>query len=88
MTPEIGDIVFVQDYIGSEGRRDVDVWFHIINDGDFLSLDLSQASHGFENSEVGFYDLTTISGQFAPKFLPEMLAQWNREGIKFIQIKS
>lgn len=57
--PKIGKLVYTQEII-RDNESKFDFWYWIENPEDFIHIDLSTTSHGFEHSEVGFYDLSTL----------------------------
>jgi len=56
---EIGEVLLVREFQNGE-KLYLDVWFAIVNTADFLQIDKSRASHGFECSDEGFYPLETL----------------------------
>lgn len=83
--PEIGDLIYTQELQRSEWITTIDFWYEIKNPKDFTDIDLASCSHGFESSEVGFYDLADIIGNYRPLHLERLLADWNKNGVKFVQ---
>ncbi len=81
---KIGPLVHTQEII-SEDRSVFDFWYWIENAEDFLTVDLSKASHGFEHSEVGFYDLEMLGDNFKPVSLKKLQKIWETEGVRFIE---
>ncbi len=75
--PEIGPLVYSQEFTRSNGLTTYDFWYAIKNVGDFQNVDISRASHGFEHEEVGFYDLADIAGKYKPARLGELVKIWN-----------
>lgn len=66
-----------------------DFWYWIENAEDFLAVDLSTATHGFEHSEVGFYtmDEMELSGNaYKPLTLKKLLATWIEKGPVFVEM--
>lgn len=83
--PVIGDLVYTQEFGRSSGLTTYDFWYAIENADDYVDVDPSKCTHGFEHDEIGFYDPAEIAGQFKPANLPELLAQWTSGGFRFIQ---
>ena len=69
---KIGPLVYTQEII-REKESKFDFWFWIENPTDFLSVDLSSVSHGFEHSEVGFYDPRCLDAPVKPDRLAELV---------------
>ena len=70
----IGKLLHINDFLRKKnGESVVDLRYEILNPEDFMNIDLSKASHGFENSEVGFYDLDTIQGMYKPETLKSVI---------------
>lgn len=68
VTPIVWEMIYVNDFIRKKNWESVvDLRYEILNPNDFFQIDLESASHGFENSEVWFYDLSTISKQYQPE---------------------
>ena len=55
-----------------------DFWYWVENPEDFIEVDLELASHGFEHSEVGFYDPETLD-VVRPLGLGALLVEWNEK---------
>lgn len=56
-----------------------DFWYWIDNAEDFVNIDLSKASHGFEHQEVGFYSLDELraaGGTYKPTSMDRLLSIW------------
>lgn len=67
VTPEIGNLLFIQQFMDGE-REQLEFFFHIINADDYEELDLSKTSHGeIEVAEYGFVDPKKT--HILPKFL-------------------
>ncbi len=81
---QIGPLVYTQEII-REKETKFDFWFWIENPTDFLSVDLSKVSHGFEHSEVGFYDPRSLDAPVKPERIAELLDIWNEKGPVFVQ---
>jgi 8-oxo-dGTP pyrophosphatase MutT (NUDIX family) len=84
----IGPLVYSQEIIREEHTM-FDFWYWIENAEDFLNVDLSQATHGFEHSEVGFYTLEEFetSGEtYKPLSVKKLLATWIEKGPVFVEM--
>lgn len=81
---KIGPLVYTQQIIKEHDSK-FDFWYWIENPEDFLDVDLSKASHGFEHSEVGFYDPSMLDAPYRPEILPELMKIWNEKGPVFVQ---
>lgn len=65
--PEIGQLLYVQQFTHN-GHESLEFFFHVLNAADYLTLDLSAASHAAEEIEQAeFVDPSTEP--FLPKFL-------------------
>jgi 8-oxo-dGTP pyrophosphatase MutT (NUDIX family) len=68
--PDIGNLLFVQQFMYKDTDQ-TELFFNITNVDDFQAIDLSKASHGFEEiEEIGFVDPSTT--KLLPKFLTEI----------------
>lgn len=57
VTPEIGNLLFVQQYTEGENSEQLEFFFHITNNADFREIDLSKTTHGdIEIANYGFVD--------------------------------
>lgn len=83
--PVIGDLLYTQEFVRSDSTITFDFWYEIKNSEDFLMVDISKCSHGFEHTEVGFYDLSPITGNYFPSHLADLLGEWNTSEVKFLQ---
>lgn len=84
--PVIGDLVYTQEFVRSDGTTTFDFWYEIKNSEDFLDVDISRCSHGFEHSEVGFYDENSeFSGAVKPDNIWELVAEWRKGDGGFLQ---
>lgn len=65
--PIVGNLLYVQQF--AYGEKDyLEFFFHIINAGDYLAIDLSKTTHGeLEIAEIGFIEPS------AARLLPEFL---------------
>jgi len=71
---KIWKLAYINDFIRKKNWESViDLRYAIQNPEDFTNIDLSKASHGFENSEVGFYDLNKIQWEYKPENLKDVL---------------
>ena len=50
-----------------------------------MSVDLATVSHGFEHSEVGFYDPRKLESPVRPLRIPELIDIWSVQGPIFVQ---
>jgi len=67
VTPIIGNLLFIQQYIDSE-REFLEFFFHITNADDYETIDLASTSHGLlEIRNVGF--ISPSSRNILPDFL-------------------
>lgn len=73
--PKIGKLVYTQEIIRDQETK-IDFWYWIENPEDFVTVDLSQASHGDEHSEVGFYDPSELGTDVRPNILPKLMKIW------------
>lgn len=81
----IGNLVYTQEIVRPEGTF-LDFWYEIKNGEGFLAVDLSLCSHGFEQSEVGFYDENSeLDGIVRPEHIWELVEEWKKDGGRFIQ---
>ncbi len=90
--PVIGNLIYTQEFVRSEefiqsnGTTTFDFWYEIKNSEDFLNIDISKCSHGFEHDHVGFYDKnSTLDGVVKPDHIWTLLQEWNETKGKFIQ---
>ena len=81
---KIGPLVYTQQIIGAT-KSTFDYWYWIENPEDFLHIDLTQASHGFESSEVGFYTPAELDAPYKPDCIQTLIDIWNAKGPIFIQ---
>ncbi len=72
---KVGPLVYTQQII-RENKSTFDYWYWIENASDFLDIDLSKASHGFEHTEVGFYDPAELTAPYRPLTLPTLMKIW------------
>lgn len=70
--PEIGALLYINEFVKWD-KTTLDFRYNIENPKDFLNIDVSKASHGFEISEVWFYSLEDFGWDLRPDFLPNLL---------------
>jgi len=59
VSPEIGKLLYVQQYRDDKGREYLEFFYHITNVGDYETIDLASTTHGeIEVAEYGFVDPT------------------------------
>jgi len=86
VTPVIGNLVYTRELTNSQGITVTDFWYEIRNPADFLSVDITTCSHGFEHSEVGFYSPEMLSGAIIkPDNIWELLEIWKERPGEFTQ---
>ena len=69
--PEIGRLLFIQQFVRGNGIEQLEFFYEIKNWDDYLSVDLTKTSHGVEEIKwVGFVDAKTAN--VLPKFLQEI----------------
>lgn len=78
VVPEIWALLFTHEFVwwDTNEHTTIDLRYAIHNGHDFVNVDISQASHGFEHTDVGFYDLATFSETYLPKFLDTFLSDY------------
>lgn len=75
ITPVIGRLLYVHQFMRGEAADGPEFFFHIENVDDFDSIDLSKTSHGaLEIAEISFHDPRTLSSVL-PEFLVELADQ-------------
>ena len=68
VAPQIGTLLYIQQYTMDNGREELEFFYHIINADDYNEIDLASTSHGeIEIAEYGFIDPSTSA--ILPKFL-------------------
>lgn len=66
--PDIGKLLYVQQFADSKNQEHLEFFFHVTNGADFTTIDLSKTSHGEEEiAELDFVDADKI--HVLPKFL-------------------
>jgi len=66
ITPVIGKLIAVNSFVRKNWESVCDVWYEVSNRQDFLDIDLSKATHGFEILEYGFYDRNSVPDVYKP----------------------
>jgi 8-oxo-dGTP pyrophosphatase MutT (NUDIX family) len=82
---KIWPLVYTQEML-RQNETKFDFWYWIENPEDFTDINLSLASHGFEHSEVEFYDPAELD-MVRPSKLDLLLAEWNTHWPVFLQEK-
>ena len=68
ISPEIGKLLYVQQYREENGREYLEFFYHITNVDDYETIDLANTTHGeIEVAEYGFIDPSQEN--ILPKFL-------------------
>lgn len=84
--PIIGNLIYTQEFVRSDGTTTFDFWYEIRNAADYLNVDISKCSHGFEHSEVGFYNENSeFDGIVRPEHIWELIVEWEKDPGKFVQ---
>lgn len=84
--PTIGNLIHTQEFVRPDGTTTFDFWYEITNSEDFLDIDISTCSHGFEHEHVGFYDENSrFDSIVKPDHLWELVREWKDGSGKFIQ---
>ena len=74
--PVIGNLLYVQQF-RSGGNEQMEFFFHVTNDKDFLNIDLSRTTHGeIEIAKIDFIDVTKET------VLPEFLTKEKYENLE------
>ena len=71
--PVIGKLVTVNSFVRSNGQSVCDVRYEVSNRKDFLDVDTSTTSHGFEILEYGFYTSNTVPDIYKPDDLFDVI---------------
>ena len=83
--PVIGNLIYTQEFIREDGTTTFDFWYEIKNWADYLNVDLSKCSHGFEHGEIGFFDENShFKDVVKPNHIWELISVWRKDGGKFI----
>lgn len=84
--PVIGNLIYTQEFVRSDGTTTFDFWYEIKNTEDYLNVDISKCSHGFEHEHVGFYDENSeFDSEVKPIHIWELMKEWGEEEGKFVQ---
>ena len=68
IAPEIGKLLYVQQYREENGREYLEFFYHVTNVDDYETIDLANTTHG--ESEVAEYDfIDPTTENILPKFL-------------------
>ena len=68
IAPEIGKLLYVQQYREENGREYLEFFYHVTNVDDYETIDLASTTHGeIEVAEYGFID--PAQENILPKFL-------------------
>ena len=68
IAPEIGKLLYVQQYREENGREYLEFFYHVTNVDDYETIDLANTTHGeIEVAEYGFIDPSKEN--ILPKFL-------------------
>jgi ADP-ribose pyrophosphatase YjhB (NUDIX family) len=68
IAPEIGKLLYVQQYREENGREYLEFFYHVTNVDDYETIDLASTTHGeIEVAEYGFID--PAKENILPKFL-------------------
>jgi hypothetical protein len=68
VSPEIGKLLYIQQYREENGREYLEFFYHITNVDDYETIDLASTTHGeIEVAEFGFVDPSKTV--VLPKFL-------------------
>ena len=73
--PEVGNIAYIHEFWDPKKNSYILEFFYIINNPqDFLKIDLSKTSHGFEICELKWIDPESASEILMPEFLKKELS--------------
>lgn len=68
VVPEIGNLLYIQQYVENPGEEQLEFLFHVKNTDDYKDIDISGASHSAEEiADFGFLD--PKAENILPKFL-------------------
>ena len=76
VTPEIGKLIAAHSFVRKNGQSVCDVRYEVTNRKDFLDIDLSKASHGFEILEYAFYDRNSVPDIYKPDDLFDIVSDY------------
>lgn len=80
--PVIGKLLVVQDAIlEANDIQLIEFFFEVKNTADYVQIDFSKTTHGFEVSEMKFVAPEDESVKIRPSFLPELVKEINQNGI-------
>lgn len=66
--PEIGELLYIQQYVENPDEEQLEFFFHVSNANDYKGIDITGASHAEEEiAEYGFVDPN--AGNILPEFL-------------------
>ena len=85
--PDIGKLLFVHQFFGNDDKIRIEFFFEIKNGADYLNIDLSKTTHGFELTETAFLEPATTDKRLLPAFLKESVPQFIKEGADAWQTK-
>ncbi|MDD2515653.1 MAG: NUDIX hydrolase [Candidatus Gracilibacteria bacterium] len=71
--PQVGQLIYIQEFFDEDGKIVIDFWYLITNSEDFKNIDLLKVSHGFEIGKYGFYDLNEVNFIYKPIELKDVL---------------
>jgi ADP-ribose pyrophosphatase YjhB (NUDIX family) len=80
--PVVGKILFINQFINVDNHR-IEFFYRIENGADFIKIDPSKASHGFEIANFVLGDPTDPKYDIKPGFLVARFAQIVAEGSQF-----
>ena len=84
--PIVGNLIYTQEIIKTDGVTSLDFWYEIKNGSDYLNVDISKCSNGFEHTEVGFYNENSpFDGMVRPGNIWELVWIWNKNPGVFVQ---
>jgi len=77
--PVIGKLLVIQDLIMNDEQR-IEFFFEIKNSADYLNIDFSNTTHGFEVSECKFWDPKDETMNVLPRSLKTIVGEINNSG--------
>ena len=81
IAPVIGKLLVIQDAIlPSHEVQLIEFFFEVKNATDYLDIDFSKTTHGYEVSEARFVASDDMSVKILPVFLREVVAEINKVG--------
>lgn len=73
---EVGQLINIREF-KLDGTNYIEFYFHIKNSQDFGSINLENASHGFEIEELAYFTIDEIKGlNLKPEKLKELLPKY------------